>query len=242
MQLVLEDGAVRGKFITFEGIDGAGKSTQLNTFCTQLRTRLAQQGKHLIVTREPGGTSLGEALRDLVLHCSMQRETEALLMFAARREHIACVIEPALARGDWVVSDRFTDATFAYQGGGRGMSVEKLKVLEEWVQGSLQPDLTILLDLPIEIARERALHRMQASLNTNPNTGTESTQSKATKDHKDHASASTDKFESESFPFFARIRSAYLERAAQAPERYLVLDAAQSIAALQERLTALLPI
>ena len=139
------------KFITFEGVDGAGKSTHLNWFADTLRAR----GIDLLVTREPGGTPLGEKLREILLHEAMHGETEALLMFAARREHIEKVIKPALKKGSWVISDRFTDASFAYQGGGRGVSVQKLEQLEQWVQGDLQPDLTLLFDIPVEVARQR---------------------------------------------------------------------------------------
>lgn len=135
----------RGKFISFEGIDGAGKSTHVNSVAEQLRAA----GRTVVSTREPGGTSLGEKLRALLLADPMHLETEALLMFAARREHIAQVIEPALGRGEWVISDRFTDASFAYQGGGRHLSLDKLAVLEHWVHPDLQPDLTLLFDVPI---------------------------------------------------------------------------------------------
>ena len=134
----------RGKFITFEGIDGAGKSSHIESVSALIRA----QGLQVVSTREPGGTPLGEKLRELLLHESMHLETEAMLMFAARREHLACVIEPALARGDWVVCDRFSDATYAYQGGGRGLDKEKFSVLEQWVHRHLQPDLTFLFDLP----------------------------------------------------------------------------------------------
>lgn len=126
-----------GKFITFEGIDGAGKSTHLAWFAQQLQAKLAPLGKKLVVTREPGGTPLGERLREVLLHERMHLETEALLMFASRREHIAEVIQPALDAGDWVISDRFTDATFAYQGGGRGLAIDRLEALEHWVQQGL---------------------------------------------------------------------------------------------------------
>jgi dTMP kinase len=138
-----------GKFITFEGIDGAGKSTHI-AFVADL---LASRGHTVLTTREPGGTPLGEKLRELLLHEKMHLETEALLMFAARREHLAQVIEPALARGEWVISDRFTDATFAYQGGGRKLDRHKLDVLEQWVHPVLQPDLTLLFDVPLDVAR-----------------------------------------------------------------------------------------
>ncbi len=151
-------------------------------------------------TREPGGTPLGEDLRQLLLHRPMHLETEALLMFAARREHIAQVIEPALARGDWVISDRFTDATFAYQGGGRGLPTARLEVLETWVQGGLQPDLTLLFDVPLETASARLA-----------------------------GARSPDKFEAESRAFFQRTRDEYLRRAAAAPARFRVIDATRSI-------------
>ncbi len=140
-----------GKFISFEGIDGAGKSTHIAFVADFLKAR----GKTLVTTREPGGTILGEKLRDLLLHEKMHLETEALLMFASRREHIAQVIAPALERGDWVISDRFTDASFAYQGGGRGLSRQKMETLEAWVHPHLQPDLTLLFDVPLAVARAR---------------------------------------------------------------------------------------
>jgi dTMP kinase len=140
-----------GKFITLEGVDGAGKSTHLPRIAEFLRSR----GKEVVVTREPGGTPLGERLREILLAESMHIETETLLMFAARREHIARVIAPALAVGRWVLSDRFTDATYAYQGGGRGMPGEKVAVLERWVQEDLQPDLTLVFDVPVEVALGR---------------------------------------------------------------------------------------
>ncbi|AEG69116.1 MULTISPECIES: dTMP kinase [Ralstonia solanacearum species complex] len=185
-----------GKFITFEGIDGAGKSTHLAWFAQQLEARLAPQGRKVVVTREPGGTPLGERLREVLLHERMHLETEALLMFASRREHIAEVIQPALERGDWVISDRFTDATFAYQGGGRGLAIERLEALEQWVQQGLQPTKTLLFDLAPEIAAARL------------------------------ADARTpDKFEAESAQFFVRTRAEYLRRAAAEPERFVIIDA-----------------
>ncbi|CAG2156052.1 Thymidylate kinase [compost metagenome] len=189
---------MRGKFITFEGIDGAGKSTHIDWVAERLRAR-ADTGR-VVTTREPGGTPLGEDLRQLLLHRPMHLETEALLMFAARREHIAEVIEPALARGDWVISDRFTDATFAYQGGGRGLPTARLEVLETWVQGGLQPDLTLLFDVPLETASARLA-----------------------------GARSPDKFEAESRAFFQRTRDEYLRRAAAAPERFRVIDATRAI-------------
>jgi dTMP kinase len=145
----------RGKFITFEGIDGAGKTTHLDWFRQRLEAKLEPGGHRVAMTREPGGTPLGETLRGILLNQPMDLETEALLMFAARREHLAQVIEPALSRGDWVLSDRFTDATFAYQGGGRGLPRDKLEALERWVQGGFQPDLTVLFDVPTDTASQR---------------------------------------------------------------------------------------
>ena len=139
------------RFITFEGMDGAGKSTQIAHAADWLRTR----GESVLLTREPGGTPLGESLRALLLHEAMHPDTEALLMFAARREHLAQVIEPALARGEWVLCDRYTDASFAYQGGGRGIDAARLGVLEQWVQRGMQPGLTLLFDLPCEVAAQR---------------------------------------------------------------------------------------
>ncbi|CAJ0819504.1 dTMP kinase [Ralstonia sp. L16] len=200
-----------GKFITFEGIDGAGKSTHLAWFAQQLQAKLAPQGKKVVVTREPGGTPLGERLREVLLHERMHLETEALLMFAGRREHIAEVIQPALDAGDWVISDRFTDATFAYQGGGRGLAIDRLEVLERWVQQGLQPTKTILFDLAPEIAAARL------------------------------ADARTpDKFEAESAQFFLRTRAEYLRRAAAEPDRFVVLNANRERADIQKDLENLL--
>ena len=184
-----------GKFITFEGIDGAGKSTHIATVVDWLSAR----GLEVVSTREPGGTPLGEKLRELLLHEPMHLETEALLMFAARREHLALVIEPALARGAWVVCDRFSDATYAYQGGGRGLDKAKFAALERWVHGHLQPDLTFLFDLPPEVACER-IARQGREL---------------------------DKFEQERADFHQRVRQAYLERAVEAPQRIRVINAGQ---------------
>jgi len=192
---------VRGKFITLEGIDGAGKSTHHGWLVDFLRER----GKHVVATREPGGTVLGETLRELLLKTPMHLETEALLMFAARREHINKVIAPALEHGDWVVSDRFTDASFAYQGGGRGLSREKLGLLEKWVQGTLQPDLTFLFDAPVAVAQKRL-------------TGT---------------GQPLDRFEQEKLDFFERVRASYLERAALEPRRIIRIDAQNSLAEIR---------
>lgn len=180
----------RGKFITLEGIDGAGKSTHIVGIADFLRAR----GKDVVVTREPGGTPLGEKLRELLLSRPMNIETETLLMFAARREHIAQVIAPALAAGRWVLSDRFTDATYAYQGAGRGMAADRIAVLERWVQQGLQPDLTLVFDVPVEIAGRRL------------------------------ARGPADRFEREGPGFFERIRAGYLERAATNGSRVRVID------------------
>ncbi|MHA4871664.1 dTMP kinase [Duganella sp. PWIR1] len=196
-----------GKFITFEGIDGAGKSTHIAFVSEYIKAR----GVELVSSREPGGTPLGEKLREIVLHEKMHLETEALLVFASRREHIAQVIAPALARGAWVISDRFTDSTFAYQGGGRGTSLEKLEVLEQWVHPELQPDLTLLFDVPLDVARARL---------------------DATRD--------LDKFEQEKADFFAATRNEYLRRAAQFPQRFRVIDSTQGIAAIQLEIAAIL--
>ena len=187
----------RGRFITFEGIDGAGKSTHIAGVAELIRLH----GYQVVSTREPGGTPLGEKLRELLLHEPMHLETEAMLMFAARREHLARVIEPALARGDWVVCDRFSDATYAYQGGGRGLDKAKFAVLEQWVHGQLQPDLTFLFDLPPGVAEQRI-----------------SAQGRE-----------LDRFEQEKRDFHVRVRAAYLERAAAAPRRITVINADQPL-------------
>lgn len=184
----------RGKFITLEGIDGAGKSSHINWLDSFLQGR----GETVVVTREPGGTPLGEALRRLLLDNRqvMHGETEALLMFAARREHLDKVILPALNRGDWVISDRFADASFAYQGGGRRLLWQKLDQLEHWVQGEFQPDLTLYLDVTVETGRERT-----------------------------NSVKSADRFEKEQDDFFQRVRDAYQERARRFPRRIRVIDA-----------------
>ena len=192
-----------GKFITLEGIDGAGKSTHLTFIAEHLRAT----GKQVIVTREPGGTPLGEMLRDMVLSQAMHVETETLMMFASRREHIDKVIVPALEKGIWIISDRFTDATFAYQGGGRGIATERLEMLENWVQGDLQPDLTLLFDVPVAVSRERLAFNI-----------------------------ALDRFEQEKQEFFTRVRDAYLLRAAAYPQRIRVIDSSRSIAEIQTEL------
>ena len=199
---------MKGKFITLEGVDGAGKSTHLNWLVETLRSR----GKTVIQTREPGGTPLGEKLRELLLHEPMHLETEALLMFAARREHLEQVILPAVQRGGWVVCDRFTDASFAYQGGGRGLSTDKLAELERWVQGEVQPDLTLLFDLPIDIAAQRMAG----------------------------AARTLDRFEQEKADFHERVHAAYLARAAENPARFRVLDGRQSIEQIKNQLEVII--
>lgn len=181
-----------GRFVTVEGIDGAGKSTHLDAIEAWLRA----QGRVVLRTREPGGTPLGEALRDLVLSQPMDALTEALIVFAARRDHLQRVIEPALARGEVVLCDRFTDATFAYQGGGRGLGLEVLNPLETWVQQGRQPDLTLVFDLPARVAAERRA-----------------------------AARSPDRFEAEDEAFFDRVRAGYRRRAEQAAGRFAVIDA-----------------
>ena len=196
-----------GKFITFEGIDGAGKSTHIGFVAECVRAA----GHIVITTREPGGTTLGETLRELLLHRPMHLETEALLMFAARREHLAEVIEPALARGDWVISDRFTDATFAYQGGGRKLERTKLETLERWVHPHLQPDITLLFDVPLALARQRL-----------------------------DASRTLDKFEQEQADFFGGTRDEYLRRAAEFPKRFRLIDATVPIVDVHKQLEKIL--
>jgi len=195
---------VKSRFITFEGIDGAGKSSQIAAAVALIESK----GIEVVQTREPGGTPLGEKLRELLLHEPMHLETEAMLMFAARREHLARLIEPALARGEWVVCDRFSDATYAYQGGGRGLDRAKLQTLEHWVHGHLQPDLTLLFDLPLDVARERIALAQRV----------------------------LDKFEQERADFHERVRRAYLERAHANPSRVKVIDANQSIENIREQL------
>ena len=190
---------MRGRFITLEGLDGAGKSTQLESTAQFLRSR----GIPLRVTREPGGTPLGEALRTLLLDAaqSYAAETETLLMFAARREHLDKVIAPALEEGAWVLSDRFTDASFAYQGGGSGVAWDKIEALERWVQGRLQPDLTLYFDVSPQTARSRA-----------------------------GAARTPDRYEQEREDFHDAVRAAYLRRAREHPERITVIDANGSVA------------
>ena len=181
-----------GRFITFEGIDGAGKTTHIDA----LEQSWRQQGRDVVRTREPGGTPLAEKLRELVLHDSMDPLTEALLVFSARRDHVQQVIRPALARGAWVLCDRFTDATFAYQGAGRGFELAVLRQLETWVQEGLQPDLTLLFDLPPAVAAGRL-----------------------------QAARQPDRFEALDAAFFERVRAGYLARQSAQPERFAIIQA-----------------
>ena len=193
-----------GKFITLEGIDGAGKSSHMAFIADTIRARNTE----VFTTREPGGTPLGEVLRTLLLNETMHADTEVLLMFASRREQLINTIEPALARGAYVVCDRYTDSTYAYQCGGRGLSESRVATLEQWVHGHLQPDLTFLFDAPLAVARER--------LDQNTDT--------------------PDKFEREQEAFFARVRAAYLQRAAQFPVRIKVINSARALVEIQMEL------
>lgn len=200
-----------GKFISIEGIEGAGKSTQL----AFIRHYLSENGKQLVVTREPGGTDLGEQIRTLLLTpttSGMAVDTELLLMFAARAEHIEQVIKPALVRGDWVLSDRFVDATFAYQGGGRGIDLQRITTLSEWALKGLQTDVTFLFDLSVELGQQRVLSRNQG----------------------------VDRFEQEKVDFFQRIRQNYLQLARQEPNRIKVIDASKTIVEIELQLATLL--
>lgn len=199
-----------GRFITVEGVEGVGKSTNL----AFVRDHLASLGHPVIVTREPGGTELGEAIRGLLLdhrNTAMSDDTELLLMFAARAQHLTEVIRPAMARGQWVLCDRFTDATYAYQGGGRGVSRERIAALEDWVQGDLRPDLTLLFDLPVEIGLERAGRRGEL-----------------------------DRFERERADFFARVRDTYLTLARADTSRFRVIDAARPLETVQKNIRLVL--
>jgi dTMP kinase len=202
---------VSGLFITLEGPEGAGKSTNREYLAEHLRA----QGVDVVLTREPGGTPLAERIRELLLAPSdekMDADTELLLVFAARAQHLAEVIRPALARGAVVLCDRFTDATYAYQGGGRGLSLERIATLEQFVQGDLRPDLTLVFDLPVEIGLSRAAARGRL-----------------------------DRFEQEGQAFFEAVRQAYLARAQAAPQQYTLIDASQSLVQVQQALDVLLP-
>jgi dTMP kinase len=195
----------RGKFISFEGIDGAGKSTHIES----VHAFLVARGKTVVMTREPGGTALGEAIRGLFLGRSMSPHTEALLVFAARREHLERVVWPALDRGDWVLCDRFTDATFAYQGGGRALGFTAIATLAAWVHPEFAPDLTLLFDLSLDAAHERVAKRGEP-----------------------------DRIEAEASEFHQRVRAAYLQRAHDAPERIKVLSSEQSKDTVRSRVLA----
>ena len=197
----------RDRFITFEGIDDAGKSTHIEAVAERLRA----QGAEVLCTREPGGTPLSERLRELLLHAPMDPLTEALLVFAARRDHVETAIRPALERGASVLCDRFTDATFAYQGGGRGFDLEVLGNLERWVQGGLQPDLTLWFDLPAALAAERRA-----------------------------AARAPDRFEQQDEAFFERVIDGYRARAAAAPSRFARIDATQTPAQVAAQIAAVL--
>jgi dTMP kinase len=195
-----------GKFITLEGIDGAGKSSHL----TFIATAIENMGHAVHTTREPGGTPLGEKIRALLLNEKMHGDTEALLMFASRREQLLETIEPMLKKGTWVVCDRYTDSTYAYQCGGRGLPEGRVAALEQWVHGHLQPDLTLLFDAPLEVARERL----------------------------EKSTTHPDKFEREQGGFFAKVRDAYLRRAARFPARIKVINSARSLADIQAEIAA----
>ncbi|MCC6608250.1 MAG: dTMP kinase [Burkholderiales bacterium] len=199
---------MRGKFITLEGIDGAGKSSHV----AWIAEWLAERGRRVLVTREPGGTPLGEQLRALLLGEPMDLRTETLLVFAARQEHLAKRILPALARGEWVLCDRFTDATFAYQGGGRGLPLAAVEALERWVHEAFQPDLTLYFDLPIAVARERLAA----------------------------AQAAPDRFEQEGAEFFERVRAAYLARVARDPHRIRIVDATPCLSEVKKQVEDIL--
>ncbi|MCV2368958.1 dTMP kinase [Paucibacter oligotrophus] len=198
---------MKSRFITFEGIDGAGKSTHI----AALTERLAQGGAAVVNTREPGGTVLAETLRGLFLHSGMDSLTEALLVFAGRRDHLQRVIEPALAAGQTVLCDRFTDASFAYQGAGRGMDLSILETLEDWVQEGRQPDLTLWFDLPALMAAQRRAAAREA-----------------------------DRFEQQDLEFFERVRGGYAERAAAAPQRFARIDASLSVPEVAAQIAAVM--
>jgi dTMP kinase len=200
----------RGRFITVEGGEGAGKSSNL----AHIQSLLEAAGKQVLFTREPGGTPLGESIRELLLghqHTGMADETELLLMFAARAEHLNSKILPALESGTWVLCDRFTDASYAYQGAGRGIAHERIATLEQYVQGDLRPDLTLLLDLPVETGLERAGKR-----------------------------SAPDRFEKEAVDFFHKVRQGYLQIAADEPERVRVIDASPALEQVQQQISSVL--
>lgn len=197
---------MKGRFITIEGIEGVGKTTNIEF----IHSLLQDAGREVVLTREPGGTAIGEDIRELLLghkHDGMSDDTELLLMFAARAEHLHKVIRPALAAGKDVLCDRFTDATYAYQGGGRGIAVKHIAVLENWVQGELRPDLTLLLDVPVAVGLERAGKR-----------------------------SAPDRFEKEKHEFFERVRDMYLQRARAEADRYRIIDASQPLDVVQSQI------
>lgn len=203
---------MRGRFLTVEGSEGVGKSSNLDF----IQNYLQQKGKKVIRTREPGGTPVAETIRDLLLDArqsSITDDAELLLMFAARAQHLSQVIIPALERGDWVLCDRFTDATYAYQGGGRGIDIERIAVLENWVQGELRPDHTILLDMPVEAGLERAGKRSQP-----------------------------DRFEQEQLSFFHNVRQSYLDRAEKEKSRFFVINAEPALEIVQQEIASILDI
>ena len=214
----------RGRFLSIEGVDGAGKSTQLPRIESWLRGR----GVRTLATREPGGTPLGESLRAVLLDprfTGMSPVAELLVMFAARAEHLAKVISPAIQEGVWVLCERFTDATFAYQGGGRDVDPARIGSLEETVQGDVRPDLVLVLDLPVETGLTRAARRRLATVLAADGRG-----------ETGFAGGSADRFERENVEFFRRVREAYLGRAREQPERYAVIDASADEAAVTERM------
>ena len=200
----------RGKFITIDGVEGAGKSTQIDF----IRDYLSNKGINVILTREPGGTELGEKIRELLLNPetkSMHSETELLLMFAARNEHIHSKIMPALVQGDWVLSDRFTDASYAYQGGGRGLDISRITQLEQWVLQDFTPDMTLLLDVPVELGMSRIESR-----------------------------GKKDRIELEAMDFFDRVREAYINRSKQFPDRIKLIDSSQTVEYTTQQIKAIL--
>ncbi|MEP7063743.1 MAG: dTMP kinase [Betaproteobacteria bacterium] len=201
---------VRGRFITLEGIDGAGKSTHVDFIADAMRAR----GVRVVATREPGGTPLGEQLRELVLHMPMSHSSEVLLMFAARQEHVDQVIRPTLERGDWVLCDRFTDATFAYQGGGHGVDIARIDTLARWVHVDCQPDVTLLFDVPAAVSRARLQRAVDKG-------------------------RGLDKFEREPDDFVSRVRDVYHARAAAEPRRFRIIDSARPLAAVRAELQAI---
>ncbi|HIM54412.1 MAG TPA: dTMP kinase [Gammaproteobacteria bacterium] len=200
----------RGKFITIDGVEGAGKSTQIEFVCEYLKAK----GVNVILTREPGGTDIGEKIRTLLLSNStgkMHADTELMLMFAARNEHIQNKIMPALKQGDWVLSDRFTDASYAYQGGGRGLDVSRIAQLEQWVLQDFTPDMTLLLDVPVEIGMSRVESR-----------------------------GKKDRIELEATDFFNRVRQAYIDRSEQFPERIKLIDSSQTVEHTKQQIKVIL--